>query len=142
MSNACVLDTHAWIAVLECPERLPRRVHRMLQHGAILHVPSTCLLEFAMLWDGGRVRTDDSRMTAEHWMTGALADPCRLTELSPRIAACAVALGREGFHRDPSDRIIYATARVLDIPLITGDEAIHRFEAGLPRRARRLALWS
>ena len=139
--DACVLDTHAWVAAVEAPDRLPRRARRLIDRGAALHIPDACLWEFAMLWQRGRVSPADPRMTAERWMTGALADPCVATHVTLRIATTAVALGDQGFHRDPSDRLIYATARALDMPLITGDHAIHAFEAGLPRRTRRLAVW-
>ena len=29
-----------------------------------------------------------------------------------------------GFHRDPADRFLVATARILDVPLVTRDERI------------------
>jgi len=35
------------------------------------------------------------------------------------------------FHHDPADRLIVATARALDLPLLTGDRAIRR--SGLVR---------
>jgi PIN domain nuclease of toxin-antitoxin system len=31
-------------------------------------------------------------------------------------------------HRDPADRVIVATALVKRVPLVTADQAIHRFE--------------
>jgi PIN domain nuclease of toxin-antitoxin system len=32
----------------------------------------------------------------------------------------------KGFHHDPADRLIVATARALDLPLLTGNRAIGR----------------
>lgn len=141
MRDACVLDTHAWIALMQGSDQLPARARRFLQRGVTMYVPDTCLREVALLWGSGRVSALDVDMPPERWLRLALADPCELMPISPEIAVCSVALGREGFHRDPSDRVIYATARVLDLPLLTRDDAIHRFEKGLPRTAKRLAVW-
>ncbi len=141
MSDACVLDTYPWLHVIEDSGRIPRAAGRLIGVGVTLHVPAICMWEVAMLLDRGRVHLTDPRMTCERWLHTALAHPCELAPMTPRIAAAAAGLGDEGFPVDPADRLIYATARVLDLPLITGDAAIHRFEAGLPRRARRLAVW-
>ena len=58
------------------------------------------------------------------WLQQALAYPgVRLLELSPQIAVEATQLPG-GFHRDPADQIVVATARVLDVPLVTVDAKI------------------
>ncbi len=44
-------------------------------------------------------------------------------ELTPEIAIQSTRLPGK-FHRDPTDRIIVATARVYDCPLITSDDKI------------------
>jgi PIN domain nuclease of toxin-antitoxin system len=46
--------------------------------------------------------------------------------LTPTIAVDSTRLPGE-FHRDPADQIIVATARVLDIALVTVDERILRY---------------
>lgn len=58
------------------------------------------------------------------WLEQALAYPgVRLLNLSPRIAVESTRLPG-GFHRDPADQIIVATARTLDVPLLTLDHRI------------------
>ena len=141
MSDACVLDTYPWLHLIEDTGRIPRAAQPLIDAGITLHVPAMCLWEVAMLIERGRVTIADPRMTAERWLRAALAPPCEIAPLTPRIAACSAELAREGFHGDPADRMVYATARVLDLPLITGDQKIHAFEATLPRRAKRLAVW-
>jgi PIN domain nuclease of toxin-antitoxin system len=47
----------------------------------------------------------------------------RLVELTPRICVESTQLPG-AFHRDPADQIIVATARVLDVPLVTVDGKI------------------
>ncbi len=54
----------------------------------------------------------------------------RVVPLTVDVADRAVRLGREGFHRDPVDRVVYATALVGRTPLITRDAAIRTFDAG------------
>jgi PIN domain nuclease of toxin-antitoxin system len=52
----------------------------------------------------------------------ALAYPgVELLDLTPRIASESTRLPG-GFHRDPADRMIVATARIHDCPLLTADE--------------------
>jgi PIN domain nuclease of toxin-antitoxin system len=43
-------------------------------------------------------------------------------------AVAAALLGRDGFHGDPADRLIYATTRALGATLVTRDEAMRRFD--------------
>ncbi|HRC84908.1 MAG TPA: hypothetical protein PK413_04800 [Thermoanaerobaculia bacterium] len=47
--------------------------------------------------------------------------------LTAEMAIEAGCLGRDGFHGDPADRLIVATARCLRAPLITKDPAIRDF---------------
>lgn len=141
MSDACVLDTYPWLHLIEETGTIPGRAMRLITSGATLHVPAMCLWEVAMLLGRGRIAFRDPRITCERWLRSALAAPCELAPLTPRIAAYSADLEREGFHGDPADRMVYATAWVLNLPLITGDEAIHAFEKALPRRSTRLAVW-
>ena len=58
------------------------------------------------------------------WLEQAVThDGCRVLALTPRIAAESAALPGV-FHRDPSDQIIVATARVLGCPLVTLDRKL------------------
>ncbi len=59
----------------------------------------------------------------EHWVKAALSrDGISLMPLEPAIAVAAGELG--GLHGDPADRIIIATARYNDAPLLTADRTI------------------
>ena len=58
------------------------------------------------------------------WLSLALAYPgIRLMYLTPAIAVASTYLPGD-FHRDPADQIIVATARELDIRLVTVDDRI------------------
>ena len=58
------------------------------------------------------------------WLEAAVAPPLvRLQGISPAIAAELAGLP-DSFHRDPADRILVATARVLGATLLTQDRRI------------------
>ena len=141
MSNACVLDTHAWTYMVAAPTRRGARARRVVKHADARVIPAICLWELALLHQQGRFTFPSSRDSITSWLSTASADPQTVAPLSSEVAIAAAALADEGFHRDPADRLIYATARVLDLPLVTRDTGIHAFEDQLPRRTRRLAVW-
>ena len=59
----------------------------------------------------------------EDWFKIALAYPgIQLLELTLPIVIESTRL--PGFHKDPADQLIVATARVLDVPLLTADQKI------------------
>jgi PIN domain nuclease of toxin-antitoxin system len=62
------------------------------------------------------------------WMRQALAAPrIRLAPLSVEIAVRSTALGG-GFHGDPADRLIVATALESGSALVTKDEKLRSYE--------------
>jgi PIN domain nuclease of toxin-antitoxin system len=121
------------------PARLGRRARALLDGAAAALVPAVSVWELAQLVREERVRVD---RPLRDWVAQALAThPCRLAELSPEIAVTAVELGREGFHADPADRLIYATARVHGAPLLSADRLMRDFEKSLGARVPRLVVW-
>lgn len=63
------------------------------------------------------------------WMEMALRAPgVRPAVLDTQIAVASVDLPGE-FHADPADRILVATARRLNIPMLTADQAILAYAA-------------
>jgi PIN domain nuclease of toxin-antitoxin system len=69
------------------------------------------------------------------WVTQALAHPrLALVPLTSDIAVSAGLLGADGFHGDPADRLIVATALHHGVVVVTKDRAIHDF-------ARVRAVW-
>ena len=79
------------------------------------------LWEIATLLELGRVRL---RLPLREWLERATAPPLvQRVGITPAIAAEAAALPPI-LHRDPADRIIIATARVLGATLLTLDQRI------------------
>jgi PIN domain nuclease of toxin-antitoxin system len=121
-----VLDTHVWIWWVHGDDRLPpERVRTIREHeGTGLGVSAISCWEVAKLVEYGRLELP---CPVADWLDQALAYPgVRLLDLSPRIAVESTRLPG-GFHRDPADQIIVATARTLDVPLLTLDGRIRSY---------------
>ena len=84
-------------------------------------VSDTSLWEVAVLHSVGRIRL---AIPLREWLDKAAAAPLVQQQgISPAIAAELAALPAS-FHRDPADRILVATARVLGATLLTRDRRI------------------
>ena len=74
-----------------------------------------------MLASLGRIRL---ALPLREWLDKAVAQPLvRRQGISPAVATEVAALP-DSFHRDPADRILVATARVLGATLLTNDRRI------------------
>ena len=124
-----LLDTHVLIWWLTDSARLSpaqREAIASASAASPLLVSGISLWEVATLHSLGRVRLS---VPLRDWLEAAVAPPLvRLHGISPAIAAELAALP-DSFHRDPADRILVATARVLGATLLTQDRRI--VEAGL-----------
>jgi len=126
VSDAPLLDTHAWIWWLQGDARLGRATLDALDAlpaGARPYLADISLWEVATLVELGRVDLPES---LEMWLDAA-ADP-RTVRVLPVTAAIAAEVARlpATSPRDPADRLIVATSRVTGHPLVTHDQAITR----------------
>ena len=119
-----LLDTHVLIWWLNDRSRLsPDQQEAVGSANAEspLLVSDISLWEVATLYSLGRIRL---AVPLREWLDKATAPPLvRRHGISPAIAAELAALP-DSFHRDPADRILVATARVLGATLLTQDRRI------------------
>ena len=119
-----VLDTHVLIHWLQDGRRLTRAQRRVIGRASEdmpLWVSDISLWEIATLHVARRIAL---RLPLREWLDRATAPPLvRRCGISPAVAAEVASLPR-AFPRDPADRIIVATARVLGATLLTSDGAI------------------
>ena len=122
--TAPVLDTHAWIWWVAGDPRLPRATASALDALPAGDRPVLCdisLWEVAMLVERRRLSLT---IPFEAWVEAA-AHP-RTVRIQPVTAGIAAEVARlpPTFHRDPADRLIVATCRVLGRPLVSKDTLI------------------
>ncbi|HTU10852.1 MAG TPA: type II toxin-antitoxin system VapC family toxin [Allosphingosinicella sp.] len=124
-----LLDTHVLVWSLQDDPALGPEARGFLDQQAFADgymVSAITPWEIAMLTKKSRIILGAD---VRRWIEEALALPGMiLAELEPAIAIDSVALPGD-FHNDPADRIIIATARHHNIPLLTADRAILDYAA-------------
>jgi PIN domain nuclease of toxin-antitoxin system len=124
VTTAPVLDTHAWVWWVDHDPRLGRAALDALDGLSDEDRPRLCdisLWEVATLVERGRL---SFKIPFADWVAAA-AHPrtVRLLPITSAIAAEIASLPKT-FHRDPADRVIVATSRVMQTPLLTSDRRI------------------
>lgn len=119
-----LLDTHILLWWFNATSRLSERQKSVL--GSVveeepLWVSDITLWEIATLSSLGRIKL---HLPLREWLEQASAPPLvQRMSITPAVAAEVAALP-DSFHRDPADRIIVASARVLGATLLTQDDRI------------------
>jgi len=128
-----VLDTHAWIWLINGDEQLRLSealplIERAAQFSNV-KVSAISVWEVSMLEAKGRISFS---IECLDWVKQALAAPgISLVPLTPEISVLSSRLPGE-FHGDPADRIIVATALELSASLVTKDKKILRYSKSNP----------
>jgi PIN domain nuclease of toxin-antitoxin system len=115
-----LLDTATWANSVTMPQVLPARVLKLLRREENFAVCSVSLLECAIHHRRGRL---DFHGTLEDFFAVAIARNIELLDLTPAVAVTSNDLPKN-FTGDPFDRTISATAKVLNLTLITPDPQI------------------
>jgi PIN domain nuclease of toxin-antitoxin system len=117
-----LLDTHIWLWLLSDPGKLGRRTfHELKNENNELWLSPISTWEALTLNFKGRIRIGGD---LREWLSRATAG-AREAPLTHEIALVARGLA---LHQDPADRILAATAQVLDLTLVTADARL----LGLP----------
>jgi PIN domain nuclease of toxin-antitoxin system len=113
-----LLDTHIWLWILHDPKRLGRRALQELKNEANeLWLSPISTWEALTLNVKGRIRLSGD---LSEWLARATAG----TREAPLTHEIALVARQLALHQDPADRILAATAQVLDLTLITADERL------------------
>ena len=116
-----LLDTHIWLwSVLE-PSRLTRRVEKALRDPANeLWLSPVSVGELIVLLRKGRLKLPHD---VSSWVAKTIEE-LQINE-APLTVEVALAISSSDFrHGDPADHFLAATARVLDLTLVTADERL------------------
>lgn len=121
-----VLDTHIWVWWVQRDARLTQAYRHWLQ----TYQSSGLGVSLYSCWEVAKLVEYDRLVLSkplEGWFTSALAYPgVRLLDLTLPILIESTRL--QGFHKDPADQIIVATARLLEVPILTADTKILTYE--------------
>lgn len=110
-----LLDTHIWLWSLSEPRRIGRRVLGQLKDEANeLWLSPISTYEALTLHYKGRFEIDGN---LTEWLARATAG----TREAPLTHEIALVARQLPLHQDPADRILAATAEVLDLTLVTAD---------------------
>lgn len=115
-----LLDTHAWVWLVKGEPQA--RPIANLPAGSVLGLASISVWEVGMLETKGRLVLQPDVRT---WVNSALLG-LRLLPLDAEVALQATRLPGS-VHGDPADRIIVATAQILNVPLATADARIIQY---------------
>ena len=117
-----VLDTHIWIWWVNDSSRLTEQYKKWIQdyQSQGLGISIISCWEVAKLVEKKRLVLS---LPVDEWLRTALAYPgVQLLDLNVPIVVQSTQLS--GFHNDPADQIIVATAKVYDCFLLTADGKI------------------
>jgi|SRR3954469_923366 len=129
--SALLLDTHVvhwWSAE---PDRISRSARSALKRADDLLIAAISWYELAWLAERQRIVID---VPVRSWLED-LGAHLRTVGITPAIADSAAGLP-SSFPRDPTDRLIYATAIEHGVKLVTKDQAIAEHD-----RPRSLVVW-
>ena len=111
-----LLDTHIWLWSMLEPERLGPRVQRELKEpDNEIWLSPISAWEVLTLSAKGKLRL---QWDVSEWVAQAIR-PFREAPLTHEIALATRQL--QFTHQDPADRFLAATAKVLDLTLVTAD---------------------
>ena len=113
-----LLDTHIWIWLADNPTRLGRAAYEALKHSANeLWLSPISTWEALTLNHKGRIKFDSD---VDTWIARTTAT----LKQAPLTHEIMITARHLALHQDPADRILAATALVLDLTLVTSDERL------------------
>ncbi len=120
--NGYLLDTHVWLWIIRgASENVSKsffsEVQEWRQNGSLYLSPISCW-ELGLLIAGNQIELDQP--VEDLWERDTNPDICRIAELTGPILIESTRLPGD-LHRDPSDRILAATARIDRLTLVTRD---------------------
>lgn len=115
-----LLDTHALLWWQAGSDRLSSAARRSIADASIIGVSPISIFEVGLLVAKERVALDRPLAT---WAADLIADSC-IDVVDVDVDVAAVASTLDGFHGDPADRMLYASALVSGRPLVTKDGRI------------------
>lgn len=116
-----LLDTHVWLWSLLDPARLSTKaLDALTEAETALHLSSISLWESLLLAERGRIALEPGPTA---WLRKAMAE-CPVSEVPLTMDVVMASASVNLPHRDPADRLIAATAKSLELTLVTADRRL------------------
>ncbi len=126
MKTDLLLDTHAWVWLVTGESKISKTEFvALVEKGdnVHLHLSAISLWEISMLVSKDRLKL--SMNTIDWLKTYLKKSNTQVTAINPDIAVKSTEL--KGFHGDPADRLILASAMQLEAKIVTHDKLILSF---------------
>lgn len=118
-----ILDTHIWIWWVINSPSLKKEFRSCIEKEDVAINVISCW-EVSKAVEKGKLQFN---ISVEQWLKEAIDDySITVIPLDTQIIVESTRLPGK-FHKDPADQLIVASARVLDIPLLTADEKILKY---------------
>lgn len=119
-----LVDTHVWLWLLESPDKISPTVRDALERADDIVLSVVSVWELAIKVKLGKIVLPSGVGAArDEFLSQAGA-----RELAIQSAHAVLAAALPPLHRDPFDRVLIAQAQYEQLTLVTGDEAIRRYE--------------
>jgi len=122
-----LLDTHIWVWMVDDPRRIPDHILPIVSNAENYPL---CLSAISVWEVAKKVSLGKLQMSipVRDWVMKATRSPfIDLVPLSIEVSLESTMLPGD-FHRDPADQMIVATARYLDLVLLTADQKIIEYK--------------
>jgi PIN domain nuclease of toxin-antitoxin system len=129
-----LLDTHVWIQRALKLRLPPLAEETLLRRADSLSISDISIWELAKLVEFGRVQLF---MPLGEFIAAAISPELTVLPITAAIAEKVTTLEGLGFHKDPADQLIVATALVHGLRLISNDTLIRQW-GGVPMLWRSL----
>lgn len=121
-----LLDTCTFIWLTGQTESISPKAMKVLESTSDLWISAMTVIEIHRLLRAGRLEFQMKERDLEPWLEAVLEDfSIHCQSITREIAHRSETL--PWHHKDPADRMIVATAQLLDQPLITPDHSIARY---------------
>jgi PIN domain nuclease of toxin-antitoxin system len=120
-----LLDTHTFLWWNIDDPQLSARVRTFIANGEnTIYLSAASAWEIAIKCAKGRLALPES---PEHYIANRMAYS-RFSPLPVSLSHAVQVYNLPAIHADPFDRLLVAQAQIEGIPLLSGDDEIHRYE--------------
>lgn len=123
-----LLDTNVWLWLQTAPERVSKETFaRLADHEATVLLSAVSSWEIAIKWSLGRLPLPEPPGTyIPSRMSHDAVDALPISHVHTLHVATLPQL-----HRDPFDRLLIAQAQIENIPLVTADSLLTRYDVDI-----------